>query len=371
MKKKNILLLVLLLAVGFAAVSTTFVLNGTYNIGANNKDFDIYFSNAVENGNVKKSLIKDDTHIVFTADMSLVGEKYILDYDVTNGSKNYDAEVSLVVTESNEYVKITNEFDESTNILATESRSGKLTIEVIKAYSGTEEMPTKEMNVEVTINANAVEREELATGTPADKVKQSPWTITEDNDSNGKVSKGDLITLGTESFYVYDIEGDNVSAISQYNLYVGGQVNDSSYTVTPLENPTGLQDSRAIGYTISYPFVGVLQFHSSSNAYETSEIKPYVEAYAAKLAELDGEVQNVRLITKEELETLGCDSDNYTCESAPSYIYSTSYWTSSPDAERDYRVWGVRSSGHCDWNSVYAYGVLGVRPVIEISKSLF
>lgn len=372
MKKNKILLIVLLMVIGFAAVSTTLVLNGTLNIGFNNPEFDVYFSNAIENGVENKKLIKDDTHIEFTKDMTLKDETYTLDYDVTNGSKNYDASLTINCTESNEYIEITNVFDTDTNLLATETRSGTLTIKVVKPYVGTEEEPTKSIEISCSITGTPVERDEMSTGTPADKVKQSNWSITEDNDNNGELSKGDLITLGTESFYVYDIEGDNVKAISQYNLYVGNScTSNNSSSCSPLENPTGLQDSRAIGHKTTQPYIGVLAYDSTySYDYDTSEIKPYVEEYTEKLKEMDTNIttDKVRLITKEELEKTGCNSFQYSCSSAPSYIYSTSYWTSS--IESGY-MWGVRSSGQYGRNDVGCDYLLGVRPVIELSKTLF
>ncbi len=382
MKKRNVILLVLLLAIGFAAVSTTLVLNGSLNIASNNEDFDVYFSNAIENEIENKKLIKDDTHLEFNKDMSLVGEKYILDYDVTNGSRNYDANITISCTESNEYLKITNEFDTTSNLLSTETRRGKLTIEVLKPYVGTSEENTKDISITCEITGTAVERDTLGEGTPNPKVEQCSIdnpTVYEngvwkyrDNDCSGDLTNGDLITLGTESFYVYDIEGDNVKALAQYNLYVGSTI-DEDFNVTPLEKPTGLQDSRAIGYGTT-PRIGVIAYDSlnNSNNYETSEINPYIETYANKLSELDTNIttDKVRLITKEELEKAGCDSNSRTCYDAPSYLYSTSYWTSSPHAENDNCVWFVLSSGHFGWNDVNSV-IYGVRPVIEVSKSLF
>ena len=41
--KMSMLVLVLLLAVGFAAVSTTLVINGTANFGTNEEEFDVYW----------------------------------------------------------------------------------------------------------------------------------------------------------------------------------------------------------------------------------------------------------------------------------------------------------------------------------------
>lgn len=364
MKKRNIMILVLLLAIGFAAVSTTLTLNGTLNIGENTQDIDVYFSKSIEDGVENKKLIKDDTHLEFTKDMSLVGDTYTLEYDVTNGSRNYDADITINCTKSNEYLSVTNEFDTTSNLLATETRRGKLTIELLKPYIGTESEPTKDISITCEIVGSVVERDSLGEGTPADKVKQSNWTITEDNDNNGEVSKGDLITLDTESFYVYDIDGDNVKAISQYNLLVG------SYNVT---NPTGLQDATALGYKSGVTTVGTVAYDSvnNSNVYETSEIKPYVDAYKTKLEELNGNITEARLITKEELDKAGCDSSNHMCSSAPSYITSTTYWTMSPIVDSDGGSWVVYSRGNFRLGTVSNGSNCGVRPVIVISKSLF
>ncbi len=407
MKRRSVLLLgMLFLMVGFAAVTSTLVINGNARIASNDDDFDVYFSASFENGKKKNSLIKDDTHIVFDYDISMVGETYTLEYDVTNGSREYDASVSINCTNSTEYLGITNEFDEETNLLATETRKGTLKIELIKAYAG----ETTDVEVTCEIVGSAVSREEVSDGTPADKVK-SAWEITEDNDNNGEVSVGDLITLGSESFYVYNIEGDNISAIARYNLHVGGILADESGDVTPIENPTGLQDPSSKGAmyedngatTSGFPWSGVVPYTTEEkynqaneglseenklkpNNYGISVVKEYVDEYATKLAELDGEVKTTRLITKEELESVGCDPNKYSCKAgynynnmtedaevagAPEYMYTTSYWTSSPYEGFDDVVWYVRSIGGFGYDRVNFDGALGVRPVIEISKSLF
>lgn len=377
MKRKYLIILVMLLAIGFASVSATLTLNGVFNIGKNDEDFDVYFSKTLEDGVENNKLVKDDTHIMFTKNMSLVKEKYILDYDVTNGSKNYDASITINCTESNEYVGVTNVFNTENILAATETRRGTLTIEVLKPYVGTEEEPTKDINITCEIVASAKERENLAEGIPADKVKQSSWTITDDNDTNGEVSIGDLITLGTESFYVYGVDGDNLKAISQYNLYVGNTV-DADYNITPLENPTGLQDSKAFGYketdggSEAFPFIGSVPFDDDSQIYAGSTIEEYVNTYASELAKLNGgENITTRLITLNELETMGCDSNTNSCDSVPAYITSTSYWTSSPYESDAGRVWSVDSRGLLSSYTFLNDSSFGVRPVIEISKSLF
>ena len=210
MKKKTILLVVLLLAVGFAAVTTTLFINGTTNIGTNKSDFEVYYSKAQVNGVEDNSVITDDTHIVFTQEMKSVGETYVLDYDVTNGSRNYDADLTMTCTASNEYLSVTNVFDDNTTLPATETRTGKLTIELIKGYVGE---TTKEVTIECTINANAVERNSLSNGTPADKVQQGVnlYNLIK---SNAKTDTIDFsvnsMTSGTNGIYTTTATEGNV-----------------------------------------------------------------------------------------------------------------------------------------------------------------
>ena len=392
MRKKNIIVLVIILVIGFASITSTLVIRGNLRVGINDKDFDVYFSNAIENSIENKKLIKDDTHISFTKDMSLKGETYELEYDVTNGSRNYDADIKINCTESNEYIRVENEFDESEVLEATKTRRGVLRIEVVKPYNGSEE-ETKNIEITCTIVGSALERDILATNTPADKVKQctlddplvykkGSWEY-RDNDCSGDISVGDLVTLDTESFYVYNLTEDNVIALSKYNLYVGNNCFSTDPKVCePIENPTGLQDSRAIGYLAgedgepAFPYVGVVSFNTNSNNnevpdYSKSIIKEYVDAYALKLADLGGTINSSRIITKEELESLGCNSNNYSCKDALSFIFLTSYWTSSISVENNNYIWAVNSQGTFGVNPQWYDLGLGIRPVIEVSKNIF
>lgn len=157
------MLLILILTSGFASVSTTLILSGNINFAFNSSDFNVYFSKAIENGEENNSLIKDSTNIAFVKDMSMKGEKYVLQYVVTNGSRNYDAGVEINCTESNEYLKITNDFDTENLLAAKASRNGELTVEVLKPYAGTETESKKDVEVTCTIVARPLERDSAAT----------------------------------------------------------------------------------------------------------------------------------------------------------------------------------------------------------------
>ena len=225
MKKKGILLVVLLLAVGFAAVTTTLFINGTTNIGTNKSDFEVYYSKAKVNGVEDNTVITDDTHIVFTQEMKSVGETYILDYDVTNGSRNYDAALTMTCTESNEYLTVTNAFDTDTNLPATETRTGKLKIELIKGYVGEN---TKEVTIECTISANAVERNTLSEGNPANKVQQGVnlYNLMKENASTDTINFSvNSKTSGTNGIYTTTATEGNVPVY--YYRGAADQVNNN------------------------------------------------------------------------------------------------------------------------------------------------
>lgn len=385
MKKRNILILILLMVIGFAAVTTTLVINGRIKVAFHQKEFDVYYSDAFVNGVNDKTVIKADKKIEFSADMTLIDEVYELEYFVTNGSRNYDAELTINCTESNEYLTITNDFENGTVLPATETTEGnKLTVTVAKAYAGTEEEPTKDFSILCEIVAIPVVRENQATGTPANKVKHQNGLTYEDIDNNGELSIGDLITIGTESFHVYKIDEENVKAISQYNLYVGGSMDTSTWTYLPYgDEATGIQDSEMKGSVAGESvYNGTLAYSDDEkhgidySSYNGSIVKDYVDNYVDILyTKYNIEVRG-SLITKEELEEIIGDGKLYSgtpltgYTDIPEWICGTSYWTGSPmsnDSAMAIDTDGlVNLDGYLENNGTY-----GVRPVIELSKSLF
>ena len=96
--KKTMFVLILLLAVGFAAVSTTLIINGTAKFGTNDNDFDVYFSYAELDGVDKSDTIiaTNGKSITFeTRELSKVEDSSILKFEVTNNSTQYDASVIM------------------------------------------------------------------------------------------------------------------------------------------------------------------------------------------------------------------------------------------------------------------------------------
>ena len=198
-------------------------------------------------------------------------------------------------------------------------------------------------------------------------------TIQSGPNKDKAIKKGTVITIGTENFYVYKYSNNIVYAIAKYNLKVGGVYNNGYTAYTPSE-VTNLQDPEMRGY-ISGQSVrkGTTLFSSSEvhgtnySSYEGSIVEGYVNEYKSKLEAIGAEIEEARLITKEELEGLGCSSSGYTCSSAPSFIYSTSYWSGSAINARD--VWCVNSNARFCSGDYASINSFGVRPVIGISIS--
>ncbi len=213
--KKVILILVILLTIGFASVSTTLVMNGVIGIANKKEDFKVIFTSAVVNGDAGSSATigEDKKSITFTSNkLSVVGDTAELIYKVKNNSTQYDANVTINCTGGNEeYLNIESEFAGKTLPLtepelmrAQEVRMGRIKAELKKAYIGED----KDITITCEIEVEGEERdsiqgykdeytEELLNGTdPIIKENLIPVTI----ENDGTVKKADT----TEEWYSYE-----------------------------------------------------------------------------------------------------------------------------------------------------------------------
>ena len=165
MKKKSMLIVaILLMSIGFAAVSTTLVINGNARVSENEEDFSVIFTAASIDGKDVYSTVIDDTKKVITFETSklkTLNQTSILTYEVTNNSSNYDAEVSVTCVPKEgttaKYTSIKNKLDnDATIVKAKETLNGVLTITLDKTS-------TEELSEEYTckLEFNAVERDTL------------------------------------------------------------------------------------------------------------------------------------------------------------------------------------------------------------------
>ena len=170
MKKKSMLIIaILLMSIGFAAVSTTLILNGNAKVSENNEDFSVIFTAASIDGNDVYSTAVDETKktITFTtSELKTLNQTSILTYEVINNSSNYDANVTVTCVPSTgttaKYTSIKNKLDnDATVVKAKSSVNGTLTVTLDKVAteSVTEEYTCK-------LEFNAVERDTLGVTKP-------------------------------------------------------------------------------------------------------------------------------------------------------------------------------------------------------------
>lgn len=345
MKNAYVFIGILFLTIGFAAISTTLNIGGGSSLLTNLDDFGIYYSDAYVNSEQNLSIVESDTVISFNPVLWQVGESYTVEYEVTNGSDNYDANVDVVCTGGNDYFTMTNTFDSSTTLNAKESRKGTVTITMNQWYSN-----ESAVVYECVINGEAVSRDEIAEG-------EASTPATEQNYPGKEIE----ITTpdGEEKFFYLSEDDETVTIFAQNNLC-------SDYR--QCENGDSVNFSNAAGWEAGTDVD--IQQHDGP-------VKEYINNYIAYLKEVTGidEISGT-LITIEQMVALGCESSqfgdtNNTCNNSKHkdwIVNGNSFWTRTSYAEQDDKIWRMNNDGYSNFE--YFGSMYGVRPVITLPKAL-
>jgi len=371
------LVCVFTLTIAYAALNAVLTIQGTAQVSS--ADWDIHLANPkVASGSATTNVpqIKTNSTMDFSTTLNMPGDFYEFTVDVVNGG-SIDAMIDSVVktpeltTAQAKYLKyeITYQNGESINTKQNIAAGATTPIKVRLEYRNdlsASDLPTTSDTLSLSLTLVYVQSD----GTGSD---------VKDNGVYDPFKVGNEKCFGSECFYVIGTEGDNVKLLAKYNLQVGN-VCTSSSSCTPIENPTGLQESTMIGKPPggSYPRYGTTAFSSSTQKgtnysdYSGSIVEGYVNNYKTILeVDYGVDVVEARLITKDELtdsETFACVEYNMCSDKYP-WIYSTSYWSGSAYNTRI--VWIVDSLGYFSDNNYNGDNCFGVRPVIIISKSNF
>ena len=221
--KLNVIVLILLLSIGFAAVATNLIINGNTRISSNPADFDVYFIEASTNPGGEAYIVDEGRGIEWNSHMlTNPGEIAYLDYTVYNNSVNYDANVLIAlnvedvvnhVDYSGYYTIRTTTFDSTgyTVVHGKEAVDGKIEVELVK--------PIPE-NVSISFNmsmsGSPIARD--ATVGPA----RTPCNVVTGNGHEF----GNEITCAGEEFYVLDNEQGAIHMLSKYNLLAGNAIDN-------------------------------------------------------------------------------------------------------------------------------------------------
>ena len=204
MKRKSALVItILLLAIGFAAISTTLIINGNTKVNENIDDYSVIFTYAyLDDVDVYDEVISQDKKTITfkSKDLKKINDASTLNYEVTNNSSNYDAEVSVTCVPKDgttaKYTSIKNELENNVSIVkAKESVNGTLMINLTQPS-------TEEVIEEYTckLEFNAVERTEL--GKYISAFQRDSWETIVANVKKGftrKYNIGDTKTITVAS----------------------------------------------------------------------------------------------------------------------------------------------------------------------------
>lgn len=164
MKKRNMIILVVLLAIGFAGVATTLTINGLTSIGINLNDFDgkIYYSMAKAEKGGSAEITDNRKNINYISKrLTDVEEKAQLDFEVTNESTQYDANVKITCKLKDEdhlykdYITITS--PDNMLVKASTREQNKIIVTLNKLL--TEDVD--DLEIKCTLEATAEEREDI------------------------------------------------------------------------------------------------------------------------------------------------------------------------------------------------------------------
>ena len=239
MKKKSMLIVaILLMSIGFAAISTTLVINGNANVSENNEDFSVIFTAASIDGKDVYSTAVDETKKIITfttSELKTLNQTSTLTYEVTNNSSNYDANVSVTCVPKEgttaKYTSIKNKLEnDATVVKAKETLNGTLTVTLDKVAteSVTEEYTCK-------LEFNAVERDTLGVTKPT-FVSWVPTYYAFGTPTTASAT--DYTTLGKNVFAAIDTNNTKGVCINDNGLFCI-KINDYDNSVSALKNHFG------------------------------------------------------------------------------------------------------------------------------------
>lgn len=369
-----ILVSVLSLTIVYAALSVTLNITGNAQVVASS--WDIHLANPkVKSGSVSTTAPTiSGNDLSFSTSLTTPGDYYEFTVDVVNDG-TIDAMIDSVVktpeltAEQAKYFKYEVSYQNGESINANQTiRKGtstpiKVRIEYRKDLVASD-LPTTTTNLSLKLSLIYVQSD------------GSGSEITNNGYGPVKIVSGDSDTIGSETcigeecFYVISSDANSVTMLAKYNLYVGDTC--TFYQCTPLENPTGMQDEKAIGYYEydAYPVIATTKFSNSGSNYNGSIVEEYVNNYKIEIEKLGIVVEEARIITYEELtnsNTFNCMID-YGCSNKYTWIYTSSYWVGSADSNTIYGLLEDNVFVPVNYSDLKRFGV---RPVITIAKQYF
>ena len=393
-------LLILFLGIGYSVLTEQLSIHNTINY--NSMNWEIKFSKVVDNGGTIQTtgeIINEGQTVKIQCNLGkkTTSETCIAKATISNNSTfNVNLSKTPTITYDDTYIEsIEIKWDNhsifgndtiSSNDYIHKNSTEDVFIKITTKELDITTLPTTSTNIPIALTLDWQECDE--------KVEYPIELISGDG-----TNIGDEVKIRNEHFYVISNDGTNATLFAKYNLEVGNtcevNINEGSWNCEKINNPSRIQNSKAIGVSIDYDTMitssdyGAIEFSSYSfwvdgnenllevygNKYpayvynETTNAKTHVDYYENYLKTLGVPIISSRLIKQEELIQLGCNNETNLCkETAPSWVYSTTYWTGSAYSKTEVQI--VRNYGNMDKIAPYFDDEAGIRPVITIPSSL-
>ena len=398
MKKKSMLIIaILLMSIGFAAISTTLIINGNAKVSENNEDFSVIFTAASIDGNDVYSTAVDETKktITFTtSELKTLNQTSILTYEVTNNSSNYDANVSVTCVPKEgttaKYTSIKNKLEnDATVVKAKETLNGTLTVTLnqVSTENVTEEYTCK-------LEFNAVERDTV--GVELTQFQKDSWSTIAANVHAGNTSKYnvgdtkevDLGELGTHTVRIanksacttetsetacgFVVEFADIITTHEFNstmTNIGGwkdselrtYVNGTIYNALPNDLQNVITTTKVIsGHGDN---AGETNFETQDKLYLLSGHEVYEDGTSNQISVKDTSYSNTKQL--DYYKKQGVTTSNY-AGAIKQYNGSNGYWwLRSAYSNITYSFLGVGNTGA--WNNLTTNNSLGVSPAFRIA----
>ncbi len=399
-KKSMLILAILLMSIGFAAISTTLIINGNAKVSENNEDFSVIFTAASIDGTDVYSTAVDETKktITFTtSELKTLNQTSVLTYEVTNNSSNYDANVTVTCVPKTgttaKYTSIKNKLDnDATVVKAKGSVNGTLTVTLNKTAT---EAVTEEYTCKLEFSA--VERDTIGENIPTTvSFESDSWSTIAANVHAGNTSKynvGDTKEVDLGSLGTHTVRIANKSAcesetsetacgfvvefadiitkqrFSSTNTNVGGwkdsemrtYVNGTIYNALPSDLQNVITTTKVIsghGNTS-----GEANFETQDKLYLLSGHEVYEDGTSNQISSHDTSYNNTKQL--DYYKNQGVTTSSY-AGAIKQYNGSNSYWwLRSANSSTTYNFLIVFDIG--GWSSTGAYSSRGVSPAFRIA----
>ena len=401
MKKRSaIIVAIILMSIGFAAVSTTLIINGNAKVSENEEDFSVIFTAASLDGKDVYSTVVDDTKKIITfetSELKTLNQTSILTYEVTNNSSNYDAEVSVTCVPKNgttaKYTSIKNKLEnDATVVKAKESVNGTLTVNLDKTS-------TEEVSEEYTckLEFDAVERDTLGKNIPDPlSFTSDSWTTIQKAVQTGNTSKYnigdtkevDLGELGTHTVRISNMSectngetsetacgfvvefADIISEQKFNNAYtnVGGwrnsavrtYMNQTIYNYLPKDLQSVISSTKVISSHGSTS--GETNFETQDKLYLLSAHEVYENGANNQISMYDTTYNETRQL--DYYKNSSTTTNNYATTIKQYNGTDSNWWLRSAHSDASASFFSVSNNG--SWSAESAFSFRGISPSFRI-----